>query len=832
MSSKFRKGFKKLIGFKNVNHRKFTYTGTLTTTLNSSNQSSTRRLLMTQKSTPNFYNDDSNSFKNKNLYRQSTDSMLFDRRNKNLQLLKNSGSFQTKSKDFDELLGKTCRECGNILEEFCKHCRKIVNKTLLDQPNKSKKVCHCEQSGDKSDKNNYLFCKNCEVFVNNRINKAKHSLDASLSTCSRLPINILMQTFESFDSSPVLLKKFNDEKQKEKLRLVKEEMGIDDTKDAQQPLLDNSVVNGETNNPRTLALSRDYDNLTDIEEESSNNDIHDIGSSREIEKSEDHLKLNTGLYELTNLECMELEEFSMPPMETTYEMPKIPVSEADIKRDKFSSILKKSNKKLVSKKSNVSFDLENLNKASSFESIEDKINKKENLPDGVGEKNIMDKNHSDQNGRFSIRRTSLYDNVHNTEIVEMRNTLDGAKTVIPIPDTTSLHSNSIVENNQNEEVNISRYLNEMSCFDYDEDRPDPTNQMGTLDHDLHSKTISSNLITGTNYNRIFLGQIISEPIIPDSQPNNICDKQLPQHSNNSKDCDKKDQNFDEIDRKIESSIQLLGRIRMPCSGKECSNKLDQETSSLQNPDAPIRDLIHPQALNAPEAIENVETTTALSFSLITKMPTVLEELSPVSPICQNNNLPSFTNIEPSDKLIPRNKILNTNFGVDRYKNSLQKNSSKVSEPFPSSVDQDQLSSVQDHSKPIAEDYSHCNGHSTAHRTTDLKKCQVKCTSTKPKFPSMKKMKNKKSYDDIRIEMKRRKSRKRPKLRRENSFDLGDLDLLKVPVAPDILAPFSYSNSESNVKDLITSQARSSNSGANGVFINLFDLKDSNEETFV
>lgn len=783
---------------------------------------------MTQKSTPNFYNDDSNSFRNKNLYRQSTDSMLFDRRNKSLQLLKNSGSFQTKSKDFDELLSKTCRQCGITLQEFCKHCRKIVNKTLLDQHAKSKKVCHCQQSDEKMDKNNYLYCKNCEIFVNNRINKAKHSLDASLSTCSRLPINILMQTFESFDSSPVLLKKFNDEKQKEKLRIEKEDIVNDETKAAQQPLLDRSVASTVCTSPRTLALSGNYDNLTDIKEESPNNDVIDIGSSREIDKSEDLMKHNTELSKLTKLECMALEEISTQPMETKiYEIPKIPVSEADIKRDKFSSILKKSNRKLVSKKSNVSFDLENLNKTSSSESLGDKSSKKESISVGAEENNIKDRNK--QEGRFSIRRTSLYDNVenafHNSKIVEIENTSDGAKLVIPISETKNLHSNSNVENNENKNnTNISRYLSKMSCFDHGRDKAD-VDQIASHDHHLHSKTVSSNFETGTK-DPNFLGQILSGSI--ESQPINICDTQLP-HSNNSMDCDSKDQHFDEIDRKIESSIQLLDRIRAPPCG-QISENLAQGPYSCS---APIRDLVHSEKLSEPDTIETVVTTTALSLSLIARMPTLLEELSPVSPIYQNYNPHSFTNVEPSAKFIPSSKVL-TNLGAERHQ-SLGTTSSNSLEPLFTSVDQVESDVVPNHREEAPdrsqkEDYSHCNGHSTAHNLMDLKKCPVKCS--KHKFPSTKKPKHKKSYDDIRIEMKRRKSRKRPKLRRENSFDLGDLDLLKVSGGPDILPPFSYSNSETNVKDLITSQPRSSNLGSNTVFINLFDLKDSNEETFV
>nr|AWT50629.1 neuropeptide receptor [Diaphorina citri] len=843
MSSKFRKGFKKLIGIRHVNNRKFTYTGTLTTTLNSSHQSSTRRLLMTQKSTPNLYNDD-NSFKNKNLYRQSTDSMLFDRsKNKNLLLLKNSGSFQTKSKDIDELLNKTCRQCGHKLEEFCKNCRKIVNKSLLEQHTKAKKVCHCEQNLEKTGKTNYLYCKNCEIFVNNRLNKPKHSLDASLSTCSKLPINILIQTFDSFDSSPLLLKKFNDEKQKEKMRKALEENVNDDTKDAHQPLLDKSDVCRDKKTPmEPKDLSRDYDNLTDIEEEtlsSAKQNIHDnsnlLVKTNKADQLDSNISSNEDQTSHSDTEYIELKEFDVKESDKMYDIPKIPVTEEDRRRDKFSSILKKGNKKLVTKRSNVSFDLENLNRVTTYDSNESLNVFSEKLPkkdDGDSD----ERNQNNQQGRFSIHRTSIYDNVdtpHDTLEKVDNESSPRQSTTKPIDghNADAFHRTNNMDSIHSESNMGS--LQDIPSIDYEEDtiEPDPPNPNAIHDHEIHSKANCTNP-KGASYSRTLLDiDIVSKT---DTQPNIICDRNL--HSKISeRHCDRGDPHFDEINKKIQSSIQILSTISSSCSSTDSSNKTDQSgCSSIENipPHAQLskkhsRNLSIAQAQRLVEPNDLVAKTNQDLTSAVTVMSPVLEELSP---ICDNLFSAKI------DQTIPESKIPNRK--PDMHPMEKAKINTGNSDNIQTSIRNDLQGADKTNSKQLPHetnniDYTHCNGRSAVSHQTDLKSPPKCAKSSKFQSNLIKKTKNKKSYDDIRIEMKRRRSRKKPKLRRENSFDLGDLDLVSVPPAPDLLAPFSYSNSENDVKDLITSQTHKGQNSGSNVLINLFDMKDSsNEETFV
>uniref|UniRef100_A0A8D8Y2G4 Growth hormone secretagogue receptor type 1 n=1 Tax=Cacopsylla melanoneura TaxID=428564 RepID=A0A8D8Y2G4_9HEMI len=820
VSSKFRKGFKKLIGIRHVNNRKFTYTGTLTTSLNSSHQSSTRRLLMTQKSTPNFYNDDSNSFKNKNLYRQSTDSMLFDRsKNKSLLMLKNSESFQARSKDIDELLRRTCRQCGHPLEEFCKHCRRMVSKKLLEQHPKAKKICHCEETLDKTGKNNYLYCKNCEVFVNNRVNKPKHSLDASLSTCSKLPINILLQTFESFDSSPLLLKKFNDEKQKLRKEL---EGTADDSKEVHQPLLERGKTCKESRQTieASKTISRDYDNLTDIEEENGNSidkencttyTLDTLSSSKENEKD----------LSQTGIDCIEMKEFDLKESEHTT-LPKIPVTEADKKRDKFSSILKTGNRKLVTKKSNVSFDLENLNK-SAYNSSNDSLNKfSGNLPERDPDK---DANHQ---GRFSIRRTSTYDNVDpKYETTDQENKTNSVyeTAILTNPICTRVEptcgNNNLCKYHEIISIDI---LHETPGIEYD--CYQPNHDKSLVNHEIHSKS-NANVDTIPTVSNSCLPKKIKTAL------DNICDKQLsPQHSKNFQDCDNRsEQHFDEIRKKIQNSLQLLDSIAISSSSKDSSDPKYADCCNVtdnipQMFNKKSRSLRLPQILNSLEPI--VSTDQGILNSSIATMPTLKEELSPISPVCDMNYAePSCSNKtlpSPNDVITKTNNTVEEEFHKLNPENSTgnlepkhleDENCSKCTKQFLKKV-------------PIGSiDYSHCNGKqiTSHHSPTQL---DLKSTKRKFQYNMIKKMKNKKSYDDIRIEMKKRRSRKRPKLRRENSFDFGDL----VPAAPDLLVPFSFSNSENNVKDLITSQSKSTNTATNNVLINLFELKDANEETFV
>lgn len=801
MSSKFRKGFKKLIGMRHVNNRKFTYTGTLTTTLNSSQQSSTRRLLMTQKSTPNFYNDE-NSFKNKNLYRQSTDSMLFDRRkNQNLQMLKNSGSYQARSKDIDELLRRTCKECGNTLEEFCKHCRRIVNKALLEQHSKAKKVCHCEASFDKTGKNNYFYCKNCEIFVNNRINKPKHSLDASLSTCSKLPINILIQTFDSFDSSPLLLKKFNDEKQKEMLKQGMHEFD-DDTKEARQPLLD-KCRGGNKPSVEPKCLSKDYDNLTDIEEENVSSLNQSLQDSQSVDDQLNISQANKEVRSNSDVECIELKDFNVNECEqTTYNVPKIPVTDADRKREKFSSILKTSKKKLVTKKSNVSFDLENLHRNTGGD-IENLNKNSEHSPKRVVDRELDE---NSQQGRFSIRRTSTYDNVD--PVIE------------PSEQESDLQSVLKSIDNLDQDVHDRTDWGSLQDIPSVEDEKDALGENiedGLANHEVHSKVSIANGDTGTriitqlpNTNSIGLTNKIGESL------SIICDRNLPQHSATFNNCDSRSEPFDEIHKKIQSSIQILDSIAISCSSKEPSKRKDQSGCDLieKVPRGKTRNLLRQQTL---DSIDPVISTDIID--LIPDIPAVLEP-TPVPESCDNN---CQTLCHKKTQML-HDPCLETKMLETKVLPKLCKKST---------ANTSQLLPKNDHEKKSTNshiNYSHCNGRVNHSQHKELKQPK----SAKPKFQSniIKKMKTKKSYDDIRIEMKRRKSRKKPKLRRENSFDLGDLDLLKLPSAPDILVPFAYSSSENNVRDLITSQSKSTNSATNNVLINLFEMKDANEETFV
>ncbi|KAL1449989.1 hypothetical protein WDU94_002453 [Cyamophila willieti] len=804
---------------RHVNNRKFTYTGTLTTSLNSSHQSSTRRLLMTQKSTPNFYNEDSNSFKNKNLYRQSTDSMLFDRsKNKNLLMLKNSESFQARSKDIDELLRRTCRQCGHPLEEFCKHCRKMVSKKLLEQHPKAKKVCHCEETLDKTGKNNYLYCKNCEVFVNNRINKPKHSLDASLSTCSKLPINILLQTFESFDSSPLLLKKFNDEKQK--LRKELEGNVDDENKEAHLPLLERARTCRESRQTieTSKTMSRDYDNLTDIEEEN----VNSIDKDNCTSKTHDTLsnsKANGEDLCQTGLDFIEMKEFNLKESENT-SLPKIPVTEADKKRDKFSSILKTGNKKLVTKKSNVSFDLENLNK-SAYNSSTDSLNKVSgNFPDRG-----LEEDATNQQGRFSIRRTSTYDNVDpKYETTDQENKSNSVYETAIL--TNSIYSRVKTPSNNN---NLCKYhemisidiLHKTPGIEYEDDQLNHVSSL--VHHEIHSKANSDVDTISTISNSCLPKKYITKL-------DNICDRQLAsQHSNNFQNCDSRsEQHFDEINKKILNSIQLLDSISISCSDKESLETNTAGSTTTDNipqiSDKQSRNLKLLQTLDSLES--KMSRNQGILNSSIATMPTVKEELSPLSPICSTEPSCSNQTIRNTGEIITKTNKPNE----QEFHQPSPENSAGNFEPLHLQEENCVKCTRESQKKRTIEsiDYSHCNGKQLISQRS-LNQIDLKCTI--PKFQSniIKKMKNKKSYDDIRIEMKKRKSRKRPKLRRENSFDFGDL----IPAAaPDLLIPFSYSNSENNVKDLITSQSKSTNAATNNVLINLFEIKDANEETFV